>query len=558
MPRQIKPALGYASQFKSVTFRPFTSSHSGKRDIAQVPAPPSPPPASGELTHRQRLFVIVGLVLAMFLAALDQTILGTVLPSIADQLGGGTEISWVISAYLLSATVTTPIYGKLSDLYGRRALLRIAILLFVIASVLCALATTLAQLIAARLLQGVGAGGLVTMALATMADIVSPRERGRYQGYNASAWILASVMGPVVGGLFAEYLSWRYVFWLNLPAGLAALAAAHFGLKVLPVRRVRHRIDYLGALLIMAAASCVMLVVTLGGADLPWQSPAIIGLASGALALTVFAIIQERFAPEPIFAPHLFHNRAYIICNLVSMLSAVAFVGAMAYLPVYFQLVHGASATDSGLMVVPSFLLWPIVSVFASRAVTTTGRYKIFPIIGAALALVSVLLLAFTSAHTPLVIVLTLTTIMSIGAGAVGPIVMLAAQNAVEPRDLGSATGGFSFSRNLGASFGVALLGTIAVAGMDWRVKLIPGSDALGLRPGVELLRAGTDAIARTPEAIREPVISAMAASFSGMFLTAAAALALALLAVLYLKEVPLRTTSPLAERAEAVKRAAE
>jgi EmrB/QacA subfamily drug resistance transporter len=516
---------------------------------------PSTAPAAGEFTHRQRTVIFIGLMLAMFLAALDQTILGSALPRIAAEFEVGAEISWLASAYLLAATATTPIYGKLSDVYGRRTLLRVAIVTFVAASVVCALADRFALLVAGRLVQGLGAGGLSTLALTTVADIVPPRERGRYQAYNSSAWLLASLLGPVLGGFFADYVSWRYIFWINVPVGAVALALAHFGLRALPVRRERRPVDVLGAVLIMAASTAALLVTSLGGGDVAWSSPTVLSLAVAAVGLAGLAVVQERRATDPILAPHLFTNRGFATCNAVS---AFAFVGFTAYLPIYFQLVHGVSALNSGFLVLPSFLIWPLVSVPVGRIVAATGRYKLFPLMGTALSAGCVLLLAFVvTPATPLWVAVTLTGLVSVGAGAVGPVILLAGQNAVEPRDVGAATGAYSFFRNLGASFGLALLGTMAVAGMDARVKLIPGHETLGAKPGAELLHAGATAIDLAPPAIREAVIAAMAGSFDTVFMTVAATLIVAFAAVCTLQEVPLRTSSAHAER-ENARRAAE
>lgn len=513
---------------------------------------PASVPASSDLSARQRRLILTGLMVAMFLAALDQTILGTALPRIAADLGSGNEISWVISAYLLAATITTPIHGKLSDLYGRKLLLQSAIVIFAGASLACALAQTLPQLVTARLIQGIGGGGLMTMAITVIADIVSPRERGRYQAYNATAWAVASLAGPALGGLFADVLSWRLIFWVNLPLGVAALLATQSALKVLSVRRVRHAIDYLGAILIASAASAAMLAATLGADGVyGWTSPQVLGLGLAAFVLGAGCVLQELHAREPILAPRLFRNHAFMTANGVSITSGAAMMGVTAYLPVYFQLVHAISALDSGLLVVPIFFAWPLSGAIVSRMVLRNGRYRIYPIVGAACALAGLILLAFTDSTTPIAQIVALSVLVGIGGGCIGPILVVSMQNSVPATDLGAATGGFSFFRTLGGSFGVALLGTIAIAGMDSGVRAIPGHESLGDRPGAQLLHAGAAAAAAAPAAIRDAVIRAIDAAFETMFIAAAVLMALAVIIAWLVREVPLRTTSGIDERAK-------
>jgi EmrB/QacA subfamily drug resistance transporter len=313
----------------------------------------SPPATEPAFSHREVLGILSGVLIGMFLAALDQTIVATALPTIARELNGAEHLSWIVAGYLLTSTASTPVYGKLSDLFGRRALFRFAIVLFVLASALCALAQSMPQLILARALQGLGGGGLITMAQATIADVISPRERGRYQGYISGVWAVASVGGPVLGGFFAEYLSWRWVFWINLPLGLAALGIAHLSLRRLPRQRLARPIDYPGAVLLVGAVTALLLVTSWAGVVAPWTSPTILGLALAGVALVALFIVQELRAAEPLLPPRLFRDRVVRIANIASFITSMAMFGATVFLPVFLQVVMGISASRSGMLVIP-------------------------------------------------------------------------------------------------------------------------------------------------------------------------------------------------------------
>jgi EmrB/QacA subfamily drug resistance transporter len=510
-------------------------------------------PASPHFTHRETVVIITGLMLGMFLAALDQTIVATALPRISGDLNGAGHLSWVVSAYLLTSTAATPIYGKLSDLYGRKLMLQAAIVIFLITSVLCAVAGSMGQLIAFRALQGLGGGGLLAMAHATIADVLSPRERGRYQGYFAGVFAAASVIGPVLGGLFADYLSWRWVFWINLPIGFAALAVSQFALRRLVVKRLRHKIDYLGALLIVAGVCCVLLVTTMGGNEAAWDSPLIEGLAGGALVLFGLCVLQERHASEPILPPRLFRNPVFAVANFLNLMVSAVMIGSIVFVPLFLQLVYGMTAGNSGLMLIPLSGATTIGAVSAGRLVAATGRYKLLPIIGLASNLAGMVLFSTVTASTPLILTGAYMVLAGIGLGAVMPVMLVAIQNAIEVRDLGTGTASNSFFRSMGGSFGVALFGAVLLARLNSAVGSALGSaggrQALGPDPGSALLHAGAEALRLAPAALQPAIAAGVTDAFHDVFRVGAGISLITLIAALFLKELPLRTTSGLADK---------
>lgn len=503
-------------------------------------------------TRRQIAVIMVGLMLGMSLAAFDQMILGPAIPKISSDLPGALEISWIVAAYLLTTTAVTPIYGKLSDLYGRGALFQVGISIFVIASALCALSTSIEMLVASRALQGVGGGGLIMLAQATVADVVSPRERGRYQAYFATVWILASGLGPIFGGVFADYLSWRWVFWINVPLGIVALLVSRTTLKALIRKGVRHKIDYLGAILLVTATCCLLLVTTMVGNGMAWDAPVILELMGAAVVLFGLAVVQERRAVEPILPPRLFHNQSYVLGNITSATYSATMLGAITFVPTFFQMVYGFGASESGFISAPMFLAMPISNVIGGQITAATGRYKIFPVVGLALSTVMLALMAFCTPSTPLVIPMIESTLCGVGIGLVGPILLLGIQNAVDPRDIGSATGSFAFFRNLGGSFGVTLFGTILISCMDRALRTLPGP--VGIDSGAALLNAGADALRQMPEALRTTVAEGISTAYSIMFISGAIGTGIAFLSVLFMRELPLKTVTGVAERAAADK----
>jgi EmrB/QacA subfamily drug resistance transporter len=513
--------------------------------LSEATAPEiAPPPALQTFSHRETVTILVGLMLGFFLAALDQTIVATSLPRMSADLHGVEHLSWVVSSYLLTSTAATPIYGKLSDLYGRRIMLQIAVMIFLLTSILCAVATSMGQLIAFRALQGLGGGGLISMGHAVIADVISPRERGRYQAYIAGAFAVASVVGPVIGGLFTDHLTWRWVFWINLPIGLGALYISQRTLKRLVTRRVRHRIDYLGAILIVAAVCCVLLVTTMGGNEYAWDSPMIAALAAAAIAFLLLAIWQERHASEPILPPRLFSNHSFAVANAINMMVSLNMMGAIILIPLFLQMVYGLKAADSGLVLIPLTCTMSFAAIFTGRLVARTGRYKVFPAIGIALMALGLALLSLVGPHTPILYTAAVITGCGIGLGFVGPVMMVVVQNDVEFRDLGTATASISFFRSMGGSFGVALFSAVLIARLNGVLATTPGHEALGSDAGIQLLRAGSEALELAPPALRGAIADAMTQAFHGVFLVGAAIGLVTFLTVLRLRETPLKTTA--------------
>lgn len=511
--------------------------------------PASPSDEAPVFTHREILIILGGILLGMLLAALDQTIVATALPNIAGELHGLEHMSWVVSAYLLTSTASTPIYGKLSDLYGRRAMLQIAILIFLASSILCALSGSMTQLILARALQGIGGGGLLAMAHATIGEVVSPRDRGRYQGYMGSVWATASVAGPVLGGLFVDHLSWRWVFWINLPIGLAAFVIARQALKRLIVPRIRHDIDYQGALLLVAGVSCALLVTSSGGVSLPWDSPWIAGLSVAAAVLLVVFLRRQTRAPQPILPLRLFANPVFRVCNIMGALVAMMMFGTTIYVPLYLQLVLGATPGGSGFLLVPLSAGIVIGAMSSGRLVSYTGRYKMFPTGGLALSTVCLTLLAMLGADASLWRLEILLTLAGIGIGCVLPTSLVAVQNSVTPADLGVASASVSFFRSLGGSFGVALLGAVLATRISAGLAAAIGPDA---PTGMAVLRGGAAALAGLPVEMNHTVIAAVLGGFHTVFLVCAAIGALAFLVSLRLEERPLSTRPMTARAADA------
>ncbi len=500
-------------------------------------------------SHHNVMVILSGIMLGMLLAGLDQTIVATALPTMARELHGIEHMSWVVSAYLLTSTATTPIYGKLSDLYGRKVMLQAALVFFLVASVLCALAGTMTQLILFRALQGLGGGGLIAMAHATIADVIAPRDRGRYQGYFSAVFAATSVGGPVLGGFFAEHLSWRWVFWINLPIGVAAILISGKALGKLTVHRTQREIDYAGAALLIAAVTALLLVTTWGGVELPWLSAPIVGLLLLGLVLFVVFGFRERLAREPILPLRLFKNPVFSVSGLVAFLTTMAMFGAIIFMPLYLQLVDGVSASGSGVLLIPLTGAIVVGAYASGRIVSHTGRYKIFPCLGLALASTALVLLSLMTAETAQLAAGAWMVLLGLGIGMVMPVSIVSVQNAVDLRDLGTATGAVNFFRSLGGAFGVAMLGSVLLAQLDARVAAIPGHEALGPHPALDLLHGATGGMGALTPAVRSLLLRGLERSFSVLFLMAAAITVLGFVASFFLKELPLRTTAALSTR---------
>jgi EmrB/QacA subfamily drug resistance transporter len=490
-------------------------------------------------THQQILRVITGIMLCILLAAMDQTVVVPAVPAIAAQLGGFGHLAWIVSAYLLTSTAVTPVYGKMSDMYGRRRLLLLALSIFIAASVLCALAQSLPQLIAFRALQGLGGGGLMAIVQAAIADVVAPRERGRYQGYMASMWAVASVGGPVVGGWFTDHLSWTFVFWINLPLGLAAMWLCDRALRLLPVHGTGGRIDYWGAALLSGAVTALLLVLSWGGRTFAWGSAPVLGLLAVSGALLVLLVRHERDAADAILPPRLFAHAVFARGVAVSFLLAIVLLGTTVLLPLYFQLDRGAGASASGLLVMP-FLAFNVVGALSGgQASRYLGRTKGLIVGGLGATTLGFAALAAIGAATPLALVMLAMAVSGFGLGVCMPNTLVTVQNAAERRDVGAATGALLFLRSMGGAFGSTLVATLLAGTFAARVAAagFPGVRDLGaLRPGGALLTMGPAAEAAGR--------AALSGGFHIAFLACAASSGLALLVALGLHDLPLRTSA--------------
>ena len=413
-----------------------------------------------ELSQQRTLIIIGALLLGMLLAALDQTIVATALPTIAGDLHGLSHLSWVVTAYLLASTVSTPLWGKLGDLYGRKVFFEAAIVIFLIGSALCGLAHSILVLIVFRAVQGIGGGGLLTGAQTIVADVVPPRDRGRYQGLFGSVFGVTSVIGPLIGGFFVDNLSWRWVFYVNLPIGAVALAVVA---AVLPghLRRAQHRIDYLGTVLLAGAATSLVLLTSLGGTTYPWSSAPIFILGAAAVVLGAAFVWAESRAEEPVIPLHLFRNRVFSAASGIGFVVGFALFGTIAYLPQYMQIVKGVSPTVSGLRLLPLMAGLLTTSIVSGRLVSRWGRYRIFPIIGTATMTVGLYLLSHLGVATSVWLSSLYMLVLGAGLGASLQVLVVAVQNAVSYTDLGAATGGATFFRSIGGSFGTATFGAV-------------------------------------------------------------------------------------------------
>jgi EmrB/QacA subfamily drug resistance transporter len=508
---------------------------------ASVTTAPTQPPAPEPLEHRQVLVVFGGLILVMLLAALDSTIVATALPTIVGELGGLERLAWVVTAYLLAQTVVTPLYGKLGDLYGRKPVLQSAIVVFLVGSALCGLARNMTQLVLFRALQGLGGGGLAVTTQAVVGDIVTPRERGRYQGIFGAVFGLSSIAGPLLGGYFTTHWTWRWIFYINLPLGILALFVIG---AILPrqSRRVQHAVDYAGAALLAVALSAMVLLTDLGGQALAWSSAPVLALIGAAVLALALFIVVERRAREPVLPLHLFGNRTFATTSAVGLVVGFALFGSVTYLPLYLQVVKGMSPTTSGLQMLPMMGGMLLTSIASGQLISRTGRYRFFPIVGTLVMALGLWLMSRLGPTTSIAAALGIMAVLGLGLGMVMQVLVIAVQNAVDYADLGVATSGATLFRLVGGSLGTAVLGAIFAARLSVHLTelLPPGAGAPGGRMGGGM---NPEVLRTLPPALRAAYAQAFSASLDTVFLVAMA-IALVGFAITWLvPERPLRET---------------
>ncbi len=504
--------------------------------VAQPELEPVTVPGLGQ----RSVFLVIGaLMLGMLLAALDQTIVATALPTIAGDLHGLSHLSWVVTGYLLLSTVSTPLWGKLGDMYGRKSFFQAAIVIFLVGSALSGLSSSMIELIIFRAVQGLGAGGLMVGAQAIIGDVVPPRERGKYQGIFGAVFGLASVVGPLLGGFFVQNLSWHWIFYVNIPIGLVALAVTA---RFLPsaLRRVQHVIDYLGAVVLAGGVTCLVLLTTLGGTTYPWISLPIGIMAALGVVLLAWFVLIERRAAEPILPLHLFRNRVFSATSAIGFIVGFAMFGAITYLPTYLQIVKGATPTDSGLELLPLMGGLLVTSIGSGILISRWGRYKIFPIMGTAVMTVGLFLFSLLQVGTSMLTISVYMVVLGLGLGSVMQVLVIAVQNAVSHSELGVATSGATFFRSIGGSFGTAVFGAIFANVLTGNLRhylagvRLPADfvGAAGASPAV---------LARLPRPVHLGYIQAVTASLHPVFLWAVPFAVLAFVVTWLLKEVPLR-----------------
>ena len=507
------------------------------------------------LTHKEIMFVLSGLMVGMLLAALDQTIVSTALKRIVEDFNGLEHYTWVVTAYLLTSTASTPLYGKISDLYGRRPVFQFAIITFLIGSFAAGAASSMTELIAFRAIQGLGAGGLMSLTFVIIGDIISPRERGKYQGYFGGVWGLSSVAGPLLGGYFSDHAQilgvtgWRWIFYINLPFGIAALIITSMSLHIPKVKR-EHSIDYLGALLLVSGVSALLLGISVYGPQDGWQASQTLLTLAAALALILLFIFQESRAKEPILPLTLFKNHTFSVTSVMAFIIGAGMFGAIIMLPLYLQVVKGDSATSAGLKLIPFMIGIVAMSITSGKMITKHGHYKRYPIIGLALMTVGLAMLSTLTQSTPFWKLSIYSILIGAGLGFSMQTIVIALQNSVDFKDLGVATSANTFFRSIGATMGVALFGTVYASRLAHNLpieieKLKASNPAalVGATPEkFEALKENTAVLQTFTPELQAGIVNAFVNSFHVVFLSAVPITVVGFFVAFMLRETPLRT----------------